>query len=368
MTTGRDTAGEAGHRGIYVIPVGATEIDGVPGGSCCELFVGSIWRWHGTAARIDGPNGLLPLGAPQGADELRRRAGRAVRRLLGDLTADPGRVRATDPGKGAPGFAVTDGTVCYRLGFAGDGGLLTVGGALPPRETDLTVVANDGALPDRTALPGAGGKAICFTPGTMIDTPEGPRAIETLRPGDLVETQDNGAQAVIWAGGRTFSGAHLFAMPHLRPLRIRRGALGSGVQDADLILSPEHRLLVTGPAVRALFNQSEVLVAARDLPGASPAGLGGSVTYIHLMTRRHEVIRANGAACETFHPASADLRLLAAEALQTLRDVAPAVEANPETFGDVARRCLSRAEAALLRYAWEKMPAHEPLTLAEGPV
>lgn len=43
--------------------------------------------------------------------------------------------------------------------------------------------------------------AVCFTAGTMIATPDGERAIETLKVGDLVETLDNGPQAIRWIGG-----------------------------------------------------------------------------------------------------------------------------------------------------------------------
>ena len=40
----------------------------------------------------------------------------------------------------------------------------------------------------------------CFTPGTYISTPEGDRLIDTLSPGDLVETLDNGPKALLWVG------------------------------------------------------------------------------------------------------------------------------------------------------------------------
>src|SRR5690606_32383544 len=43
---------------------------------------------------------------------------------------------------------------------------------------------------------------ICFTSGTLIATPDGERAVETLRPGDLVMTRDHGPQELRWVGMR----------------------------------------------------------------------------------------------------------------------------------------------------------------------
>ena len=63
------------------------------------------------------------------------------------------------------------------------------------------------------------------------------------------------------------SGARLFAMPEQRPIRLRRGALGVDRPEDDLIVSPEHRVLVKGRAARDLWGEDEVLVRAADLVG-----------------------------------------------------------------------------------------------------
>lgn len=337
----------ADNRGIYVIPVAQTETDGLRAAPCAALFAGSHWRWWGEALRIDGSSGPLYLEDDAVREGLRLRAARSVARLLGDLgTAGP----QSRPGDGADpdagGFTVTDGRATYRLGFAGGGALLTVFGALPPRNADLAVIALSGALPDHTRLPGAAGGAVCFTPGTLIDTPDGPRAVEEIRPGDRLSTRDSGAEEVLWTGARHLSGARLFAMPHLRPVRIRAGAFG--VACADLVVSPEHRLLLSGPGARALFNEAEVLVEARDLvdDGAIRAeAVPRDVTYIHLLTARHEVVRANGVATETFHPASADPDLMEPDD----RDALAHVLGGPG-YGGFARRCLTAPEAAIFRH------------------
>ena len=61
----------------------------------------------------------------------------------------------------------------------------------------------------------------CFTPGTLITTPEGPRRVEEIRVGDLVTTMDHGPQPVRWIGRRTVG-----AMDGFAPVRIEAGALG----------------------------------------------------------------------------------------------------------------------------------------------
>lgn len=47
-----------------------------------------------------------------------------------------------------------------------------------------------------------GAAVVCFAKGTLIDTPAGPRAIETLVPGDPVCTEEGGALPVLWISDR----------------------------------------------------------------------------------------------------------------------------------------------------------------------
>lgn len=201
----------------------------------------------------------------------------------------------------------------------------------------------------------SGGQAgvICFTPGTTIATPQGPRKIEDLREGDYVQTRDNGAQEVQWIGSRRMTGARLFAMPKLRPIRIRAGALGVERPDEELLVSPDHRMLVRGAAARALFNANEVLVAARDLVNGSNVVVDHAlreVTYVHLLLPGHEILWANGVESESFHPASASMASLAEEDRARLFEKLPELEFNPHDYGPYARRNLSASEAAILMH------------------
>ena len=49
----------------------------------------------------------------------------------------------------------------------------------------------------------------CFTPGTMIATLRGERAVETLQQGDKIVTRDNGVQEIAWIGGRILGRADM---------------------------------------------------------------------------------------------------------------------------------------------------------------
>jgi Ca2+-binding RTX toxin-like protein len=144
----------------------------------------------------------------------------------------------------------------------------------------------------------------CFTPGTLIETRDGPIAVEALRVGQRVLTRDDGYQPIRWIGRRDLGPRDLAANPALHPVRIRRGALGQGLPEADMLVSPQHRMLIRSPRADLLFGESEVLAAALHLvghPGVERAQ-GPAVSYLHAMFDAHQVILANGAWTESYQP------------------------------------------------------------------
>lgn len=158
----------------------------------------------------------------------------------------------------------------------------------------------------------------CFTKGTMISTPEGMRAVESLRVGDLVMTADHGAQAVRWINQRRVSGWALAAAAHLRPIRIAAGALGAGCPANDLLVSPQHRMLVRSKIAQRMFEADEVLVAAKHLvgmPGIEVVDGLPEVTYLHFICDNHEVVFANGAPAESLYAGPVALKSLGEDAL-----------------------------------------------------
>lgn len=152
-------------------------------------------------------------------------------------------------------------------------------------------------LPDLETVP-------CFARGTQILTERGTRAIEELSRGDLVMTRDHGLQPIRWIGARKIDAADLSQAANLRPVRIRRDALGRGLPDADLLVSPQHRILVRSEIARKMFGATEILVAAKQLcqlDGIDIAQDVQDVEYFHMLFEQHEVIISNGAETESLY-------------------------------------------------------------------
>lgn len=348
---------QAGFRGTFVISWSQTDVDGLDDPALSALEVGSVWSWRGDAICVDGPGGPLRLDGALGEADLRRRAAGMVRRLVGAALDHPHPGHADDAEADLPenAFTVTDGARSFTVTLIGTAPgrppLLMFLDALPPRETELWVVSHTLPRIAPADLAHAPEQVICFTPGTRIATPSGPRPVEDLAEGDRVATKDSGPQEILWIGRRRIGGARLFAMPSLRPVRIAPGALGLCQPDAALRVSPAHRLVLRGARARALFNTDEVLVAARDLIDERQVRIDHAareVTYIHLLLPRHEVLWANGIETESFHPAGTQPEALAPEDRARLVAGLPEVDADPFRYGPFARRSLSRSEAAIL--------------------
>lgn len=350
---------KTGFCGTFVISWSQTDVDGLDAAPLETLTVGAAWSWRGEAVRVDGPNDLLRLDQADGEASIRKRAARKVRRLVGAAVQNKTDLSAVDVDEPLmdSSFVVTNGAQSYTVTVVevgpGSHPLLMFLNELPPRNTDLWVVHQSLGTLAKPANETAKGGVICFTPGTRISTPDGPKLVEHLCEGDRVQTRDNGAEEILWIGSRRMTGARLFVMPRLRPVRISAGALGIERPDQELLVSPEHRMLIRGPATQALFNTPEVLVAAGELVNGSTITVDmqvREVTYVHLLLSNHQVIWANGVETESFHPANAALSSLSEMDRIRLLAQFPDLEYDPHLYGGYARRNLSVSESAILRY------------------
>ncbi|WP_311200176.1 Hint domain-containing protein [Leisingera sp. M658] len=183
---------------------------------------------------------------------------------------------------------------------------------------------------------------ICFAAGTRIATTAGLRAIETLHPCDQVITRDNGLQPVRWISQSTVP-----ATGNLAPVRIPAGCFGA---ERDLLVSPQHRMLFCGAASTLLFDENEVLVPALHLVNGSTVRqeTGGTVTYVHLLFDQHEIIYAEGAPSESFHPGAQAVSALDDPVREELFRIMPDLRWSTGTYGATARQVAARHEAALL--------------------
>ena len=165
----------------------------------------------------------------------------------------------------------------------------------------------------------------CFTPGARVNTLLGRKRVEEIEIGDRVLTRDNGYQVVRWVGRRSFAVADLLVAPQLCPVKIAAGALGNGLPEADLIVSPQHRMLIEGSAAQLLFGEGEVLAAALHMVGQQ--GITRlepcAVDYVHLMFDAHEIICANGAWSESFQPGERSVATMNHAARDELFEIFP---------------------------------------------
>lgn len=188
-----------------------------------------------------------------------------------------------------------------------------------------------------------GDSGVCFTPGTLIATDLGPRDVACLRAGDLIKTRDAGLLPLRWVGSRTVPAAGVLA-----PIMIPAGLFGL---TADLTVSPQHRVLVTGWQAEMLTGQNEVLVAARHLVDADRIVRrpGGMVTYFHLLFDSHQLVCANGAWSESYHPGQTSLTTASSEVRTELLALFPDLARGRAGYGPSARTTLRAHEARLLR-------------------
>lgn len=183
---------------------------------------------------------------------------------------------------------------------------------------------------------------ICFVRGARILTGTGERPIESLRPGDQVVTLDHGLQTLRWIGSRRVP-----ARGALAPINFAAGVIGNS---RPLAVSPQHRVLIEGPKAELLFGERQVLVPAKHMLGHDGVwrGEGGEVEYFHMLFDCHEIVYAEGALTESFHPGKGGLDALAEAARAEIFALFPELASLPESYGPAARTSLRAHEAAVL--------------------
>ncbi|MFT9026561.1 Hint domain-containing protein [Acetobacter indonesiensis] len=172
-------------------------------------------------------------------------------------------------------------------------------------------LASGVTLPSGTYTPGSGSNplsitydssntyiGVCFLEGSMIETPDGSRAVETLAVGDHLTTHDwqnnqTVARPVVWVGKK-----HATVREGLSeadagyPVRVLKDALAEGVPYKDLLITPEHCLFFEGRFVpaRMLVNGASIIYDKTIT----------SYDYYHVETDEHSVISADGALTESY--------------------------------------------------------------------
>ena len=287
--------------------------------------------------------------------------------IYGDAGADTITVGSGDFAYGGDGddtFVITpdllDGTVLTVDGGEGDetvGDTLNITGPATiaytggdPSSESGTVTWLDGTvlnfsnIENVTYIP-------CFTKDSLIKTRKGEVRAADLSVGDLVLTRDHGMQPIRWIGARILGGDELAQAKSVRPVLIRKGALGPNQPERDLLVSPQHRMLVSGPKVELWFGEQEVLVAAIHLTildGIEQIAVD-EVTYVHFMFDEHEIVCGDGAWSESFQPGDLSLQGIAQEQRAELMMLFPELECHGGSLPyGAARPSLKSYEVPLL--------------------
>jgi hypothetical protein len=173
------------------------------------------------------------------------------------------------------------------LSFTQNGINYNVAATLGPGVTPNLTVGTENGVPVVVEA-----SVACFAAGTLILTARGEVAVEELKVGDSAITASGKARPIVWIGRQTIS--TIFADPiRVLPIRIKAGALGDNVPARDLLLSPDHAILIDGALIQAgaLVNGSSI-VRETKVPQ--------TFTYYHVELDDHLLILAENTPAETF--------------------------------------------------------------------
>ena len=182
----------------------------------------------------------------------------------------------------------------------------------------------------------------CFASGTRIRMSEGSALVEDIAIGDRVWTMDGLSQEVRWVSSREVPAEGVFA-----PVVFKAGAIGNS---NDLVVSQQHRMLMSGPNAALLFQEESVLVPAKHLIGLEGVSIreGGMVTYHHFLFDTHRIVESEGALSESFYPGARALAGLERDVRNELFNLFPELDLQVQNYGSPAARCLREYEALAL--------------------
>lgn len=142
------------------------------------------------------------------------------------------------------------------------------------------------------------GSAVCFAAGTWILAEDGLVAVEVLQQGQRVETLDAGLQEIRHVVSSEYRWPSYAKDVPDKPIRIPAHCFGPGAPGADLLVSPQHRVLLPGPdPALAPLAPAKALCGWRGI-----RQLKGKrrILYVHVILDEHHILNANGLACESF--------------------------------------------------------------------
>ncbi len=132
----------------------------------------------------------------------------------------------------------------------------------------------------------------CFALGTRIRTANGDVPVEALRDGELVPTLvSGGLSRVRWIGRRTLDVTRHARPWDVAPVRVRAHTFAAGVPIRDLLLSPDHAVMLDGALIPIRYLRNGATIAQEAV---------AAITYFHVELDAHDVLLAEGLPAESF--------------------------------------------------------------------
>lgn len=194
------------------------------------------------------------------------------------------------------------------------------------------------------------GGAVCFAAGTHILTPKGDILIEYLQAGDLVLTLDSGPQPILWIS----QSEHVWPgrSENELPVLISRGALGLDAPRRNLVVSQQHKVLLSDANARPHSSEVQVLAPAKGMTSLSGIRIMKGkirVVYYHILLESHEILVSEGLETESFYPGPTALKMLRPFQQEEIYSLFPGLIDDPAGgYGPLARRCLTCAQTKTL--------------------
>ena len=139
--------------------------------------------------------------------------------------------------------------------------------------------------------------AVCYCPGTLIQTERGQKRVEDLKIGDEVMTMSGALRPIKWIGRRSYSGRFAMGQKYILPVCIKAGALDDHVPQRDLWISPHHAMYFKDKHIEGVLIEAKDLVNGVSIVQVERAD---QVEYFHVELGTHDVIIAEGALSESF--------------------------------------------------------------------
>jgi hypothetical protein len=158
-------------------------------------------------------------------------------------------------------------------------------------------------------------------------------------------------QEIAWVGQRSLTQKDFIRRPELKPVLIKAGSLGEDMPERDIMVSPNHRMLIADKGVSMYFDEPEVLAAAKHLVGKDGISYVDvpETSYIHFMFERHEVVLSDGTWTESFYPGDYTIDGLGSDQRDEILTLFPELETEMGIKNyRTARPTVKKYEAKLL--------------------